>query len=169
MQVERLECLSSRGDASYVSAFSGSCSRASHHHPSRVSAFSGPFSKPPTIIQEENSSGQADIPCLKDEAPTGVYSHHFKAGRANLHLSSSAGFPAYQLLGNAAWWLLNVKVSPLELPEAVIAYLILPWSSFVVAGNQLGLSPHGEIWQPHTLVWGRTWPCWNVKLHKIFF
>lgn len=126
-----------------------------------------PAPEPPAIIQEENSSGQVDIPCLEGEAPVGVYSHQFKGGRANLQLNSSAGFPACQIFGNAAWWLLNVKVSPLELPEAVIAYLILPWSGVVMTGNQLGLSPHGEMWQPHTLAWGRTWPCWNVKPNKI--
>lgn len=108
------------------------------------------------------------VPCLEGEAPIGEYFHQFKGGRANLQLNSSAGFPAYQIFRNAAWWLLNVQVSPVELPEAVIAHLRLPWSSIVMAGNQLGLSPHGQMWQPHTLVWGRAWPCWNVKLYKIF-
>lgn len=108
------------------------------------------------------------FPAWRVRPPLGHIHTSLKGVRADLHLSSSADFPAYQILGNAAWWLLNVKVSPLELPEAVIAYLILPWSSVVMTGNQLGLSPHGEMWQPHTLVRGRTWPCWNVKLCKIF-
>lgn len=121
------------------------CARAAGVMPPVCLPSPDPAPEPPTIIQEENSSGQVDIPCLGGEAPVGVYSHQFKGGRAKLQLHSSAGFPAYQIFGNAASWLLNVKVSPLEWPEAVIAYLILQWSSIVMTGNQLGLSPHGEM------------------------
>lgn len=129
----------------HVSASSGPCSRASHHHPGdlqwpdRHSQFGGWGSHWNIFIPvyRRKSKSPAELLCR---------------------------LPCLSHLRECNLMVLNVKVSPLELPEAVIAYLILPWSSFVMAGTQLGSSPHGEMWQPHTLVRGRAWHCWNVKL-----